>query len=79
MDSKAAKRNIIGWMGDPCDLCLWTISMDDSCDHAGEFLSVFVHDLKRLMGQAVPDVQGTMRDELLCHQFLAPEPTYSGG
>ena len=50
------------------------VSLDDF--HArrlrpGESLPVFVHSLKRLLGQAMPDVEEGTRKQLLRHQFLA--------
>ena len=40
----------------------------------GEALSVFVHDLKKLLGHAMPDLDAASRDQLLLHQFLAGLP-----
>lgn len=40
----------------------------------GEALSVFVHDLKKLLEQAMPGLDKTARDQLLLHQFLAGVP-----
>lgn len=40
----------------------------------GEALSVFVHDMKKLLEQAMPNLEGTARDQLLLHQFLAGIP-----
>ena len=37
----------------------------------GEALSVFVHDLKKLLGQAMSNLDAAARDQLLLHQFLA--------
>ena len=36
----------------------------------GESLSVFVHELKRLLGQAMPEIDAATRKHLLLHQFL---------
>ena len=69
---KAAKEKIIGRMG-PVSF----VSLDDFHGRRlrpGESLSVLVHDLKRLLEQAMPEVQGAMRDRLLRHQFLAGLP-----
>lgn len=42
----------------------------------GEALSVFVHDLKKLLEQAMPELDAPAREQLLLHQFLAgiPDP-----
>ena len=40
----------------------------------GKALSLFVQDLKQKPQQAMPDVGGTARDQLLLHQFLAGLP-----
>ena len=41
----------------------------------GEALSVFLHALQRLLGQAMPDTEVATRQQLLRHQFLAGLPT----
>ena len=53
------------------------ISLDDF--HArklkpGEALSVFLHALQRLLGQAMPDAEVATWQQLLRHQFLAGLP-----
>ena len=40
----------------------------------GEALSVFVHDLKKLLEQAMPELDAPAREQLLLHQFLAGIP-----
>ena len=40
----------------------------------GESLSLFVYDLKRLLIQAMPDIDIDTRDQLLLHQFLTGLP-----
>ena len=40
----------------------------------GEALSVFVHSLKTLLLQAMPDIDAAARDQLLLHRFLAGIP-----
>lgn len=40
----------------------------------GEALSIFLHDLKKLLNQAMPDIDATARGQLLLHQFLAGLP-----
>ena len=40
----------------------------------GEALSVFVHDMKKLLDHAMPGLDKTARDQLLLHQFLAGVP-----
>ena len=41
----------------------------------GEALSVFVHELKKLLDLAMPDLDDAARDRLLLHQFLGGIPT----
>ena len=36
----------------------------------GETLSIYLHELKRLLDQAMPNLASAMRNQLLCHQFL---------
>ena len=40
----------------------------------GEALSMFVHDMKKLLEQAMPQLEATARDQLLLHQFMAGIP-----
>ena len=40
----------------------------------GEALAVFVHDLKKLLKQAMPGLDVPAREQLLLHQFLAGIP-----
>ncbi len=40
----------------------------------GEALSLFVHELKKLLEQAMPELESTARQQLLLHQFLAGLP-----
>lgn len=42
--------------------------------HPGEALSVYVHDLKKLLSQAMPTLAGAARDQLLLHQLLEGIP-----
>ena len=42
----------------------------------GEALAVFVHDLKKLLKQAMPGLDAPGREQLLLHQFLAGIPEY---
>ena len=44
----------------------------------GEALSLFVHDLKKLLDQAMPDLDKKAREPLLLHQFLAGVPDAVG-
>ena len=46
--------------------------------HPGEALPLFVHDLKRLLEQAMPDLDAGAREQLLLHQFLAGIPSSVG-
>ena len=71
-DYKVAKAKILERMG-PVQFIL----MDDF--HRcwllpGESLSVFIHELKRLMDQAMPDADAQTRKQLLIHQFLTGIP-----
>ena len=43
--------------------------------HPGEALSVFLHELKSLLEQAMPDLDAQTRKQLLLHQFLTGLPT----
>ena len=40
----------------------------------GKALSVFIHHLKKLLLQAMPDLDTTTCDQLLLHQFMAGLP-----
>ena len=40
----------------------------------GETLHLFLHDLKRLLDQAMPDLPAAAREQLLLHQFLTELP-----
>ena len=40
----------------------------------GETLNLYVHELKRLLQQAMPDLQGAAKEQLLLHQFLTGLP-----
>ena len=44
--------------------------------HLGEPLSVFLHVLKRLLDQAMPEADAATRNQLLIHQFLTGLPTH---
>ena len=53
------------------------ISLDDFHPRKlrpGEPMSVFVHDLKKLIDHAIPNMEKEARDPLLLHQFLAGLP-----
>ena len=41
----------------------------------GELLSVFIHDLKKLIQHAMPTIPHEVRDQMLLHQLLAGLPT----
>ena len=71
-DYKAAKAKMLERMG-PVQF----VSMDDFHRRRllpGESLSVFVHELKRLMDQAMPEADAPTRKQLLIHQFLTGVP-----
>ena len=40
----------------------------------GEVLSVFMHKLRKLLGQAMPDLEALARDQLLLQQLLTGLP-----
>ena len=40
----------------------------------GESLSMYVHQLKQLLGQAMPDISADVKEQLLLHQFLTGLP-----
>ena len=53
------------------------ISLDDfhkRALHPGEPLSLYVHELKQLLRQAMPDISAQTMDQLLLHQFLTGIP-----
>ena len=37
----------------------------------GEAISMFIHDLKKLLEMAIPEMNKEARDPLLLHQFVA--------
>ncbi len=41
----------------------------------GEALPLFLHELKKLLDQAMPNIDAETREQLLLHQFLAGLPT----
>ena len=72
-DYAIAKEKIVTRMGP-----MQFVSMDDF--HArslrpGEPLLVYVHELKRLLSQALPKADSPTRNQLLSHQFLSGLPT----
>ena len=42
----------------------------------GESLSVFLHELKRLLDQAMPEAEATTRTQLVLHQFITGLPVH---
>ena len=40
----------------------------------GESLSLYVHQLKQLLSQAMPDISNAAREQFLLHQFLSQLP-----
>ena len=40
----------------------------------GESLSMYIHQLKQLLGQAMPDISTDAKEQLLLHQFLTGLP-----
>ena len=47
---------------------------DSSTTQSGEALSVFSHDLKKQLEQAMPEIDSKVRDQLLLHQIVASLP-----
>ena len=71
-DYKEAKKKIIEKMAPQA-----FVSLDDFHKrrlHPGEPISVYVHELKKLLDQAMPGLDTGARDQLLLHQFLAGIP-----
>ena len=44
--------------------------------HPGESLSVFLHELKRLLDQAMPEAEAATRTQLVLHQFITGLPVH---
>jgi len=42
--------------------------------HPGEAISLLLHDLKQLLGQAMPKLEANAQEQLQLHQFLAGLP-----
>ena len=42
--------------------------------HPGEPISVYVHEMKRFLSQAMPELVGGPRNQVLLHQFLSGIP-----
>ena len=42
--------------------------------HPGEAIFLLLHDLKQLLGQAMPKLEVNAQEQLLLHQFLAGLP-----
>ena len=40
----------------------------------GEAISLYIHDLKKLLTHAIPDMEQVAKEPLLLHQFLAGIP-----
>ena len=71
-DYRAAKKEIEKAM-----VPMGFVSLDDFHRRKlrpGEAISLFVHDLKKLIDQAIPNMEKEARDPLLLHQFLAGLP-----
>jgi len=71
-DYKEAKKKIVEKMAPQA-----FVSLDDFHKrrlHPGEPISVYVHELKKLLDQAMPGLDTGARDQLLLHQFLAGIP-----
>ena len=41
----------------------------------GESVSVYLHDLKRLLDKALPDLEANARKQVVLHQFMSELPT----
>jgi len=71
-DYKEAKKKIVEKMAPQA-----FVSLDDFHKrrlHPGEPISVYVHELKKLLDQAMPGLDTGARDQLLLHQFLVGIP-----
>lgn len=71
-DYKATKEKMVAKMAP-----MGFISLDDfhkRCLHPGEALPVYLHTLKKLLSQAMPDLDGEARNQLLLHQLLSGLP-----
>ena len=44
--------------------------------HPGEPISVYVHELKKLLDQAMPELDKSAREQILLHQFIAGIPPH---
>jgi len=44
---------------------------ENYCDWPGKVISVFVHDLKKLLDMAIPRMNNEAKDPLMLHQFVA--------
>ena len=73
-DYKEAKKQMVAKMA-PMSF----VSLDDFHRRKlqpGESVSVYVHELKRLLDQAMPELNKDTRDNLVLHQFVAGLPTH---
>ena len=71
-DYKEAKKKLVATMT-PAEF----VSLDEfhlRKMHPGEAISLFLHDLKRLLGQAMPKLEANAREQVLLYQFLAGLP-----
>ena len=73
-DYKAAKKQMIAKMSP-----MGFASLEDFHKRKiqpGESISIYVHDLKRLLDQAMPELEQNARSQLVLHQFMAGLPTH---
>lgn len=71
-DYKAAKKAICEAM-----MPMEFVSLDDFHRRKlrpGEAVSIFLHDLKKLLEQSMPGLEETAKEKLVLHQFLAGLP-----
>ena len=72
-DYKEAKKQLVAKMAQ-----MGFTSLEDfhRCKlQPGESVSVYLHDLKRLLDQALPDLEANARKQVVLHQFMSGLPT----
>ena len=72
-DYKAAKKEVVAKMAP-----MGFTSLEDFHQRKlqpGEPVSVYLHDLKRLLDQALPDLEANARKQVVLHQFMSGLPS----
>lgn len=69
-----AKKGMIKKMAPQSFVCM--IDFHKRGLHPGEPISVYVHELKKLLDQAIPSLEENARGQFLLHQFLAGIPPH---